>query len=332
MPCFEETFQYECANTELYVVVNAAQGALERMHGAAETLVSRHPDWSAIQLREELFPGLALRGVNISVRESFIDRTCQENWDALAKFVLSTVIARFEAWLEVMAQRFPLKLRQISGTPLETALQFPAKGDFGRKKPGAREVLNHLRATEDADLRSSLRPALHRTRRTDVRQLRPLLRVYRVYKEVRNSLMHAGGRATPYLASVSAGVPTYRASTLALKTPPAMPVYRPGDAVTLTVRDAVLFDALVTRIVRTLDAELSSSYVGHDVVFDRAEAFAREKSLEVLPRDPTKRARRVTRLMRFAGEAGPLNVRRLSPSAVEVARFERFLRRNRVAG
>ena len=76
---------------------------------------------------------------------------------------------------------------------------------------------------------------------------------------------------------------------------------------------------------------LSSSPAGRDVVFDRAKAFATQKSLQVLPLDQVKRDRRVARFMRFAGEAGPLNARGLKPMPDELGYFERFLRRNGVA-
>jgi hypothetical protein len=166
-------------------------------------------------------------------------------------------------------------------------------------------------------------PTLHRAYGTDRAHLRPLLITYRYFKEIRNALAHGHGRASQRLSAISQTTQRYTAATLGVKALPSMPRYRAGDDVPLTIRDVVLFDAAVTRVVRTFDAEMASYSHGRDEIMQRTRAFVQGR--ESLPRDATKRERRLRRMISWAAQAGNERAGGLRPTPAELRAFERWV-------
>jgi hypothetical protein len=175
----------------------------------------------------------------------------------------------------------------------------------------------------DGDLRASVTPALHRAYKTDRAYLRPLLTTYRYFKEIRNALAHGHGRASQRLSEISRTTHGYSAATLGVRALPSMPRYRAGDDVPLTIRDVVLFDAAVTRVVRALDAEMASHSHGRDETMRRTRAYVQGR--KSLPRDATKRERRLRQIMSWAAQAGNERAGGLQPTSAELRAFERWV-------
>jgi hypothetical protein len=334
VPCFEPTAAYEEANRDLYLVINAAQAALKLAHDQAEAVALAEPNLTQIQLREGVFPGLASKGVKVDVNESFFDRTVEENWSVLANFALIAVIARYEAWLDATVSLFPKSFQKTApvggGVKTDTrkALQFPSSktANFA----GVEDGLRTLTAGRDQLLDVSVRPALHRARGTRREQLQAQLKIYRHFKAIRNAMAHTSGTATPEVREASLLAKRVKVAGVGVHSLPEIRTYKVGDAVSITVRDVVLFDALITRIVRTLDAELSSSHAGRAVIEARARRFAALKQKAFLPYDAGKRARVIKRFMAFSVSVEDRR-EHLAPTPSELAAFQRFLLSNRIA-
>jgi hypothetical protein len=279
-----------------------------------------------------VFPGFHARGIKVDVYESLLDRSVLDNWRVLAGFALITIVARYEAWLDDVVALAPASARMVSAPqacrpkkkPVAQGLQFPRlQKDPPRWTPGLADALKTLGDMHDPRLRRSLTPMLHRSYKTDPHHLEPLLTVYRYFTEIRNSLAHSDGRASQQLARLSRQVRRLDGAALGLRSAPEMPLYRQGEDVPLTVRDVVLFDAAVTRVVRALDAEMASHRAGYDVLCTRVRHFTRNK--RHLPLDPVKRERRVRRILEWSASAGTRRAGGLRPTAAELGFFEQLI-------
>lgn len=335
MPFLEETESFERANDELYRVVNGAQAAIDLATREVTAAIASAPKASKIAIRDQLFPNLYGRGISVDVIESFVERTVQENWRALAEFTIVNVVARFEWWIDEVVDHFPKanqKLTPPSGKSskraIDKALQFPADSSSGKDwYGGVLDAVAALTTGEDPELVQSVRPVLHRARGTSCSQLPKMLTIYRYFKEVRNALAHSQAVASDLVERWGAEAVGVTAAEVGLKTLPPVTVYTAGDAMTINMRTVALFDALVRRVVLTLDAELAASNVGASQVEERAKAFCSAKS--ALPSDLGKRERRLKRILsnivsfdeRTSG---------LQPTPSELASFEGFLRSHKI--
>ena len=340
MPFFELTLSYESDNDRLYKTINAAQVAIWRTHREVADEAAKRPAISKVDLRETLFPGLQRRGVSVDIAESFLERTVDENWAALAELAIVAVVARYEWWVEQTVQLFAATERSFPFVPgrqtkrsPEKALQFPhsrtssLKGGTVAWYPGVDDAVQHLLRGHDPLLRKSLTEPLHRLYGTSASQLASLLTVYRYFKEIRNALAHSRAVANQTVVTQAKAAAKISPSLLGLSKPPPIDQYAKGDPVKLEMRTVALFDALVTRLVRTLDAELSCSTAGRACAVARAKAYCSNKG--DLPRDPQRRGRRVALAMENTASAR-LGRAGIKPNSDEVAAFEQLLIAERI--
>jgi hypothetical protein len=321
MPCFAATGWFEEQNTLLYRLINAVLGGLTLAHERAAEVDAARPGLAARELQAAVFPGLASLDVRLDVRPGLINRSRDQNFEAVAQLLLIAVIARYEAWLDQILSDPQFSLSQNQRKSAIKGLQFPTAGTFGQTTGGVGNTLASLRSGEDAVLGHSLRAAAHRRGRTSVAELDGQLALFRLYKEMRNALTHAGGTADHRLADASVYAGQLTAAHTGLKALPATPAYAVGDTVRLTIRDAVLLDALLRRTVQTLDSELIPTAAGESVIIARCLDFRAAKNFHALPSEVAKRRTRVRRFMRWA-----INTPTLRPTDAETDTFEGFLR------
>src|SRR5207253_1495520 len=125
-----------------------------------------------------------------------------------------------------------------------------------------------------------------------------LLRVFRVFKEIRNSISHSGGRATQQaVAAYAAASGVTAASTRMPRRPlPAAPVE--GNQVRVTLEQIFDFAEVIARIVTTLDAdEVSHIQISVSVIAPRRRPSAWPCAL-THPVRPTARPRSIDVFLR----------------------------------
>lgn len=92
-------------------------------------------------------------------------------------------------------------------------------------------------------------------------RLQSLLWCYRAFKELRNAFIHNGGRSSSKFHDAATNWQQLRMAIkphdLAMKRLPKVPVVAVGDPLTIDLYEVVGFGGIVTRLLRTLDADLA---------------------------------------------------------------------------
>lgn len=191
---------------------------------------------------------------------AFSNQTSTQHDHSLAALWLFTVIGLYEVW----AAELP-----IAGS--ESNCQFPSRGyNAISTRAGVGAVINALQPSQafttvyGADVAADPRMINHA-------RLDDALAIYRLFKECRNSLAHAGGIANSRAEQWSIDVQA-RATDLLVDAQGARvatPQFAQGDAVSIAFSQMRAFVSLLLRIVFTIDAAILTSTNGETAFLRR---------------------------------------------------------------
>lgn len=207
-------------------------------------------------------------------------RTQSERERGLAEMWLMTVFARYETWAESLADEY-----NIVGS--KRGCQFPVQTGGGLGYIEVFSVLQPSQLMEDIYGDSIRADRFWIPSNSDVQHL---LRIYRYYKEIRNSLVHSDGKVNEHLAAASADA---NQSLAGLQLNQAL---RPGSVSILAVDDPIVIDLrlvrdvidLLHRLVFTIDARILTSTIGFDELVKRWNKKYGTTPVDVLPRKLTR--------------------------------------------
>ncbi|MEW2513665.1 hypothetical protein [Streptomyces sp. NPDC046870] len=118
------------------------------------------------------------------------------------------------------------------------------------------EALATARATRSSDMQRAFHPVYAARQKYSLSHLDALLVLYRYHKEVRNAVMHGGGKANPITEQAWKHAATLTAADIGSRTSPLTSKVTDGQMVTSDLREAIQLSDVLLRLVRTTDAEL----------------------------------------------------------------------------
>lgn len=255
--------------------------------------VQARPAATVEDLEARFVGGSSIRGANL--RRACVDNSWDTQQEQFAKFLLIDLCAIYEGWLGAA-------LDAVRGSEADLKdLQFPTSHTLSGKKVGVSAALGRLHKNESALIVSALYPALRRHAKNSRNKLETILACYRYFKELRNVLIHGGGRASEKLLEAHAVYVSIGAATdLDLKEIPAHHPPVLGFPVKLSLRGVVGFSGLLIRLVTTLDAELARTQPAEELLARRlAESLGKGKLLP--PKGTSQRRGRIRACLRNLG-------------------------------
>lgn len=234
--------------TDSFHLINTVRVSTGLLTENVRKVVNAGADDSVLEALYEMPVGAS--GQNL---RAFAAQTSQDHEFSIAALWLFTVVGRYEVWAD--------------GLPIANGgrgCQFPSQG-HSAASPGvgyaeAFAGLTSFPMLQNAYGASAAADARHLGGRVD-----DALMIYRLYKECRNSLAHAGGRASELVerwgVEVSAGAQDLHVDGSGLHLP--LPPFRQGDTVKLTFAHLRCLVSVLLRIVFTVDSTLLMSYPGH---------------------------------------------------------------------
>jgi len=223
------------------------------------------------QVAERFLSGSGIPYWNL--RPGFLARSWEQDQRELAHTFLVNLIALFEGWTVDVVSKFPHVAHPES---IRTQLQFPSRGNYGRRFDGISEAMAKLSVRPSKLMRTSFYPTLAGQPKYSGNHLDELLAVFRYFKEIRNSRIHSGGICHPELEKSSQAIAPLTARSLGIRSLPQLPAYRTGDATHLKFEEVLFVCDLVLRVVATIDAELSLTQEGEEDLASRwSEAHPR---------------------------------------------------------
>lgn len=253
----EQSRTFMRAITESYHLINTTRAGLDLLAEQVKRVVDAGAHDRVIEALYAMPDGAT--GQNLRAHAL---RSQEEKDRDLAEMWLMTVFARYESWAESLAVEY-----NISNS--KRGCQFPDPANSGT--PGYVEVfsvLQHSQLMEDI-YGDTIRADRFWIPSDANAQL--ALRIYRYYKEIRNSLVHSDGKANQQLADASSTA-KQALSALQLKQP-----LRSESVTVLTVGDLIQIDLklvrdvinVLHRLVFTIDARILTSTIGRDEFLNR---------------------------------------------------------------
>lgn len=236
----------EAQLTELFDYIWSDVTALKNLRWQVRGYYEEHPIKTNLQLTKKfVFEEDVTNRPNLY--RACIEQSMDEQLFYVAKTLLTNIFAFYEAWVENS-----LRLLQIShAEQLYKHFQYPIDGNLNYmnilhrfQANGVREIIdnfydNYKKANPNYNLS----------------YLDNYLKVYRYFKECRNSIIHNGGQTTQSVYDAYAVISNLTNNDLDVKEVPQAISTAIGDPIILNLRDVVGFTQIILKIVSTFDVE-----------------------------------------------------------------------------
>jgi hypothetical protein len=219
-----------------------------------------------------------------------IEQTWEQQEYSLSKNLLTNIFALFEGWLETILPL--LGVNEKKGKDL----QFPDK---------ARSTLLALQAHPNVVLVDAFYDVyITKNSCSKLAHLENYLKVYRFFKECRNSIIHRGGKADQRAIDAYNSTIGMTAADLDVKEVPEMfSVTNADEMVRISLRGVVGFSQIVLKLVEVIDAELIKMSKAIDCFVNQVKEF--KPYPETLSQDTYKAEKKIEGMLRTAGFLPP---------------------------
>lgn len=242
--------------------------------------------------------GSGIHGANL--RRACIASSWEDQQQEFARFLLFEFCALYESWCEGALHELTCPSR------LSKHLQFPTTIKTGMASEGLQYAINTIAATNSPAMIGSIYPSIAQNKKNSLQHIEQLLTCYRYFKEVRNSLIHAGNGSSTKLVSAESAYHQLTSTQLGVKEKPAFNGHVAGNRVTLSLRGVVGFGEVVLRLVATVDAEITKTEKAEQVFLKRWKEFHGDSPIQV-SRNTDLCKERIKKLVRKLGLPTPTN-------------------------
>jgi hypothetical protein len=236
-------------------------------YSAAETKPKQN------DLKSRFLAGSGLRRANF---RSLVDgQTWYDQLSILAEMTLLTIMSLFEGWTDAIGEEAVLSKSNREALQWPSQSRYPRYNNAGTAMRGIREALQAGRSRTSAVMEDCFYPAYSSDRQYSLTHIDELMICYRYWKEVRNALAHAGGRATSRVLVEQGRLFSLTAVALGMSRVPGLPLMALNDPIPIELESILGFGEVLQRIVVTTDAELSVNQEAEGIMIGRWEAMRR---------------------------------------------------------
>ena len=257
----------------LHDFVLPAATALWHFRSVIEQETRENPTVSAAELaiKYNQAPGTRMT-TNLIV--PFRDHDWEAQRERLAEVALVNIIALYEVWCEEICDI-------LGRSDLAIKLQFPTNST---KTNGICFAISELKANKSTIIPDSIQPALRSSKKYSLQSLDSLMRCYRFFKETRNCLMHKGRTCDGKLWGAQSDLlPVATPAALGMDFVPEHVITQQSEQVQIRLHGVLGFTDVILRIATTVDAEVSATRAGEQILAERIADRTAPIRLERLP-------------------------------------------------
>lgn len=222
-------------------------------------------------------------------------RTCiEQTWEqqeySISRNLLTNIFALFEGWLEMILPTLGINEKRGKN------LQFPDR---------ARAMLETFQLHSNTILVDAFYDVYVTKNSTcQLSHLENYLKVYRFFKECRNSIIHRGGKTDQRTIDAYHEIVNLTATDLDVAEIPEMfAVSMVNENVKISLRGVVGFSQIVLKMVEVMDAEFIKADKAVDCFVSQVKEFT--SYANTLPQEAHKAEMRIKGIMRNAGFLSP---------------------------
>ena len=219
-----------------------------------------------------------------------IEQTWEQQEYSISRNLLTNIFALFEGWIEMILPT--LGINEKKGKDL----QFPDK---------SRTMLLSFQQHPNATLVDAFYNVyIAKNSSSQLAHLENYLKVYRFFKECRNSIIHRGGKTDRRTVDAYNATIGLSAGDLDVEEVPEMHAVSAIDEnVRISLRGVVGFSQIVLKLVEVMDAELIKAEKSIDCFVNQVKEFTPYPN--TLPHETHKAEKRIEGIMRSAGFLPP---------------------------
>jgi hypothetical protein len=206
-------------------------------------------------LKSRFLAGCGLRRANF---RSLVDgQTWPEQEAILAEMTLLAIASLFKGWTDAVSDESRLSRANRDALQWPSHAVYPRFNNAGAALPGIDQALRAGQSTISNVMKQCFHPSYKADRQYSLNQIDQLLVCYRYWKEVRNAIAHAGGRATNRCLVEENGLMVLTPQALGMSRVPRLAPFTLNERIPIVLESVLGFGEVLHRIVTTVDAELS---------------------------------------------------------------------------
>ncbi|MFD7963762.1 hypothetical protein ACFV5J_23460 [Streptomyces zaomyceticus] len=298
---FSASKEFGAEVTRLLDFVHPATVALWNLRWQVQGFVAATGNATDDDLSDRFGSGSGFPARNL--KKSCIETPWADQMEQFAQIVAANVIALYESWAEEVFKN------QIGMHGMHHKwVQFPSRGISGRQDKGVRDVLADIRNTGvSPEMQSAFFPVYSGSKRNGVAHLDEMAVLYRYHKEIRNSFMHSGGRASKVAEDAWSNASGLTRADVGGRRNPIVTQVTEGQRIAYSMEQASDLAAVIIRLIHSIDAELSSSAYAEQYFLNAWRSWTELAKYKALPSDPTQRDRRIAKICRKVGFVAPVD-------------------------
>jgi hypothetical protein len=291
--------------TELFDFVWPTAAALWNLRWQVSGFLAEAPNSTPKQLNDRFVFGSGIHGTNL--RKSCIETSWDVQKHHLASIVLTNAFSIYEHWADgILAS---LGLGDDKGKLLQRDVGF--KGE-----PGLCETVQSLCKVESKVLKSAYYPFFSSAPKHSWKKIRNQIACYRYFKELRNSQIHNGGKASARAeAAYLLFAPVSKKDDLGMRGELAYDPVVQGQDFRLHLRGVVGFCDILLRMMTTVDAELCQTIAAEPILESAFKSGAR--LISTFSTNPKRRHMQVLGCCKRAGLPPPSDARAIEGFLLE---------------
>lgn len=302
---FDFTREFSNRVGDITSFVWASYCGLWHIHKSGNALasLSSNPEWKKIE--DYLVDGVPDRG-GIDLHH-ITSKPWSEHQVAYSEFILTQGAILYEEWCGSLARVTTTPGKKVKA---ET-FQFPS-GATSQKYTNwhALDMSPPGIMVESSFLKNEVQPGLVALYASNIANIDALLRWYRFFKELRNSMIHHGGAVRPENIAAYTSAATMSLKTTGMKRDftGSAPVL--GTKIQLSLSDAVLLLGIIQRLAYAFDAKYCHTQLAETTLRNRLK----EALVTIYPPIEAKAARKTTWIKNFLSHSGGITPKSLVAS------------------
>jgi hypothetical protein len=254
-------------------------------------------------LKSRFLAGSGLRRANF---RSLVDgQTWPEQASVLAEMTLLSITSLFEGWAETISDEVGLSRSNRDAIQWPSHSKYPRFNNVGSPTPGIGEALQAGRSPASNVMEQCFSPTYKSDSQYSLAPIDDLMICYRYWKEIRNAVAHAGGRATDRCLAEEIRLSSLTPSDLGMSRVPRLAPLVLNFPVPVDLESVLGFGEVLHRIAVTVDAEFSIGKAAEAIMLRRWEAVRRAYYSDPPIADPGRRMGRIKHWMLSAGMPRP---------------------------
>jgi hypothetical protein len=241
--------------TTLQQMLKVARVAIWNLQWQVKGFVSARPLVDSRTLLGRFVDGSDVEGIDL--RSSVVNTSWQWLDQQTCRLLLTNTIALYEGWCHEFCEtfrRFGI-ITQDEQRRYQNALQWPdAYGS--RRGPGVETAVRTIKSQDSISRGMTALAGCMQTSLVNPAHFSPRMRVYRVFKEARNSISHQGAMASDELCAAHSGYLGITSNDLGMRVVPAFTAPVLGAPADLSWRGIIGLADMLRRVVVDVDHSL----------------------------------------------------------------------------